>query len=439
MPYIPEKHANLGLLPKSTKESLEVIFYPNELIERINQLLQPSNQNQETESDQTLFLVPIKKDSLVRYQAEIDEYLTRYKKEEVADFLKLLKLEIRQMNIKENWSVVRFTGHQFENDTYPLLTRGACYYWPCSRENPEYLGVIDNGESTANLYPSTPSDWEIVDDPTGMAARALAGNANTIESWDVSEYAPEFVDFMRETGLRPNLQTDTDMPMHYTDFPWNNSENDETSFTCPACNATQALTIQTLLNTFDTPDAAEKLTAGTFFDVTCIKCGSKLSLPHPCLYLDPLHGVSMYLVANNEMYNNVAAMFTEMLQNENARHIRFRIVTDARAFREKALAFDACIDDRSLEMLKFGIRGQASQEGYVTTNNTYEVFLEEVAGDMLRFALYVRNTKKLVEVDRKACELFDNDLAQSSLKDEQPFNVNEAWANTAFEIIEQEQ
>lgn len=62
MPYIPEKHANLGLLPKSTEESLEVIFYPNELIERINQLLQPSNQNQENESDQTLFLVPIKKD-----------------------------------------------------------------------------------------------------------------------------------------------------------------------------------------------------------------------------------------------------------------------------------------------------------------------------------------------------------------------------------------
>ena len=57
---------------------------------------------------------------------------------------------------------------------------------------------------------------------------------------------------------------------------------------------------------------------------------------------------------------------------------------------------------------------------------------------MLRFALYVRNAKKRVEVDRKACELFDNDLAQSSLKDEQPFNVNEVWANTAFEIIEQE-
>lgn len=136
MPYIPEKHANLGLLPKSTEESLEVIFYPNELIERINELLCPSNQNQENESDQTLFLVPIKKDSLVHYQAEIDEYLTRYEKEEVADFLKLLKLEIRQMNIKENWSVVRFTGHQFDNDTYPPLTRGACYYWPCSRENP---------------------------------------------------------------------------------------------------------------------------------------------------------------------------------------------------------------------------------------------------------------------------------------------------------------
>ena len=71
MPYIPEKHANLGLLPKSTKESLEVIFYPNELIERINELLCPSNQEQNNESEQDLFLVPIKKDSLAHYQAEI--------------------------------------------------------------------------------------------------------------------------------------------------------------------------------------------------------------------------------------------------------------------------------------------------------------------------------------------------------------------------------
>lgn len=53
------------------------------------------------------------------------------------------------------------------------LTHGRCYYWPCSTKNPVYEGVIDDEEFTSYLYPVDANLWEIIEDPTGMAKRAI--------------------------------------------------------------------------------------------------------------------------------------------------------------------------------------------------------------------------------------------------------------------------
>ena len=88
------------------------------------------------------------------------------------------------MNMKEDWSVVRYVGHEYDNKPRVFgLTRGRCYYWPCSKERPVYEGVIDDEEFTSYLYPCDAECWEIVLDPTGMAARALAGDADTLHAW----------------------------------------------------------------------------------------------------------------------------------------------------------------------------------------------------------------------------------------------------------------
>ena len=70
------------------------------------------------------------------------------------------------------------------------LTRGRCYYWPCSRDNPVYEGVIDDEEFTSYLYPCDPASWEPLYDPTGMARRALAKDADTTCAWHL-EAAPD--------------------------------------------------------------------------------------------------------------------------------------------------------------------------------------------------------------------------------------------------------
>ena len=98
---------------------------------------------------------------------------------EVAEAIESLGTKMKLMNVKEDWSVVRYVGSQFVDDVIPHLTKGRCYYWPCSRENPVYEGVVDNEEFTSYMYPCDKDSWEILEDPTGMAARALAGDADT--------------------------------------------------------------------------------------------------------------------------------------------------------------------------------------------------------------------------------------------------------------------
>lgn len=113
-----------------------------------------------------------------------DRYRESYP--EVAEAIESLGTKMKLMNVKEDWSVVRYVGSQFDDDVIPHLTKGRCYYWPCSRENPVYEGVVDNEEFTSYMYPCDPESWEIVEDPTGMAARALAGEADTISVWVIT-------------------------------------------------------------------------------------------------------------------------------------------------------------------------------------------------------------------------------------------------------------
>ena len=81
------------------------------------------------------------------------------------------KLEVMCMNIKENWSVLRYLGCG-KLEGLPFTT-GRYYYWPCSAESPEYEGIIDDEEFTSYLHEVTPAHLEIVEDHTHMAALFL--------------------------------------------------------------------------------------------------------------------------------------------------------------------------------------------------------------------------------------------------------------------------
>ena len=190
---------------------------------------------------------------------------------------------------------------------------------------------------------------------------------------------------------------------------------------------------QTLLNALDCPDAANALKEGGLFNFVCDSCGFEAGVPHPCLYLDPMHGTCVYFVVNEQMRDGAEAMFAAQSREPEYKGIRFRIVDDHRVLREKALAFDACLDDRALEMLKVGIRGQAKMQGFVSLDGECDVFLEGVKGSTLLFSLFVGEDRFTVSIERTACELFEADINNSGLKESQPFFIDQRWAHAAMD------
>jgi hypothetical protein len=120
-------------------------------------------------------LIPYGYASYQEYDLKIDEYVSKYgltdnNLNEIGRMLCSYKDLVHRMNIKENWSVVKYMG-----ETMPglFLTKGKYYYWPCSEERPVYEGVIDDEEFTSYLYPTGSALWEIAEDPLGMAGRTL--------------------------------------------------------------------------------------------------------------------------------------------------------------------------------------------------------------------------------------------------------------------------
>ena len=180
-PHIPETHRKYNLLPDSRKDHYEVFSYPPELNDIDSRIWLSKHPDFDEENEMRgALIMPYGERSYGTYNAVLDGYIAEFAlaDPQLADDLRSLKEKVRKMNVKENWSVVKYTGPDLPRALG--LKNGQCYYWPCSLENPEYEGVIDEEEFTSYLYPCDPDCWEILEDPTGMAERALSGKADTV-------------------------------------------------------------------------------------------------------------------------------------------------------------------------------------------------------------------------------------------------------------------
>jgi len=173
------------------EDGREVFSYPSELEYQITDML-PEGEG----------VVPYGYNSYDDFYAELDRYIELFGSSngELNALGRLLceyKEKVRKMNVKENWSVLRYIG-ETTSDIFGL-THGRYYYWPCSIEHPEYEGVINNEEFTSYLayaegtvisddgivlnggkikpYAGS-ATWEITEDPTGMAAKVLSGETD---------------------------------------------------------------------------------------------------------------------------------------------------------------------------------------------------------------------------------------------------------------------
>lgn len=176
MAYIPKIHLKYNLLPYCNKKGGEVFSYPSELLSKLEKYL-PDGEN----------MMPYGYNSYDEYYSEMDKLAKSYFREiEVLNLYAEFKNEMHRLNIKENWSVLRYIGKS--HDSVGGLTNGNVYYWPCSIENPVYEGVIDDEEFTSYLYSTEASEWVILEDPTGMAYRTIYEHAKGYMSRKEHEY-----------------------------------------------------------------------------------------------------------------------------------------------------------------------------------------------------------------------------------------------------------
>lgn len=161
MPYIPKQHEKYDLLPHCRKDGGEVFDYPSKLINKVEKLIGSS-----------IGIFPYNYDSYEDYYNSLDNLIQEHsKKAEIVEAIKELRDSVKEMNCKEEWSIVKYIGPT--DDAIFGLTHGKNYYWPTRESNPVYCGVVDDEEFAAYLYPTEPDMWEILEDPTGMAYRTI--------------------------------------------------------------------------------------------------------------------------------------------------------------------------------------------------------------------------------------------------------------------------
>ena len=438
-PSIPVAHDDYGLLPYRREHGGEVFSYPAEL-DYIDGRIAKIEGDEEA-GEHKVNVYPFKADSYDDYYGMLENLAKKYEPidAELSEEIELIIGIIKSMNAKEEWSVVRYVGDQFEGD--PLadthdLTKGRCYYWPCSKAHPVYEGVIDNEETTSYLYPCDPDSWEIVEDPTGMAARALAGDADTVDKWrvELSSDPDSFEASMAEMGLVPKRKSAPSIQDFEEQEDLSDSEQDPVDFNCPDCGKPIHFEAWTLLNAQKDPEAAQRLIEGRLSEFTCPSCGYTTSLAHPCLYLDPGHNVFIYSVLDERMAGMAEEMFAEQPEWR-----RCRIVTSRLQLQDKAAIFMAGLDDRPMEILKTGLTGQAKLQGLVAEGEECVAYFTGLGEDgELMFDIEIGDSSLISSIDMGGYDLFASDLAKSSMADDDPLYVDRDWAYKAIDAFEAE-
>lgn len=442
-PYIPTEHEKYCLLPSLRESGGEVFSYPAEL-DAIDEIISEREDGSDAERRRSR-LIPYNMQSYAEYFSLLAEYEEKYREEDpdLSESIAWLARAVKRMNVKEDWSVVRYVGGEYDGDGAPGLglTKGRCYYWPCSREKPVYEGVIDDEEFTSYLYPCDPGSWEVVCDPTGMAARALAGDANTIDRWypQMAQQPGTFDNAMMEIGVTAKRMRETLAFEADLDEGWSGSESDPVKFPCPGCGATVEHDAWTLVNARRGPELADRLLAGTLFEFSCPECGYSASLTSPCLYLDPEHDACVYLVVDKGMARRAAEMF-EGLDGEDSAigRSKKRIVFDRRDLRGVAVALANGIDDRVVEILKMAVAGSARQQGSVAPDGECEADLVGTEDGNLLFEVEADGTGLTAALPRGAYDLYADALARSSMAGDRPLVVGRAWAERAVDAFSEE-
>lgn len=167
MTTIPKKHRKYiksGLLSHSRRIGAELLYQPYDLVTLLEFKLRKYRK----------FVSSYGCCSRKAYFRYLDSLVTKYgwRLKNFKTEIKELKKTMKLWNRKNQWSVLRYIG-ETEDSSDPWYTHGKCYYFPASVSKSEYHGFFNNEEFFTDRCNIFKKEWEILEDPSGMAKRVL--------------------------------------------------------------------------------------------------------------------------------------------------------------------------------------------------------------------------------------------------------------------------
>ena len=190
---------------------------------------------------------------------------------------------------------------------------------------------------------------------------------------------------------------------------------------CPDCNVAFTTTVWSSVNTDLSEDLAEKIISGEFFDAKCPECGFTAHMEYDVLYHD-VH-------TNTPEYEKKCAEIksTRMLPGYKTRMVR-----NMNELREKVAALEAGRDDRVIEICKYFLKFEASQQHpEFETGNLFYTYAD---GKEIVFLYDINGKDMSCYLDSKLYDMMEERFSERLLefKDNDYAIYDARWAEKLF-------
>lgn len=179
---------------------------------------------------------------------------------------------------------------------------------------------------------------------------------------------------------------------------------------CPQCGAAVKTELWPGVDAVRNPELKARVLNETMFDWRCPECGYAARFLYPFLYHDPNRKFMVYLSPNGGGSGEEADLEKEFPQLAG---VSKRLVSTPEALKEKILIFEAGLDDRAVELVKFALSGVLNRKHGKKTTACYFCYADEPK-DEIGFSFLLegetepvrRHTK--MEAYRKSLEIVES-------------------------------
>ncbi len=132
----------------------------------------------------------------------------------------------------------------------------------------------------------------------------------------------------------------------------------EVDLPCPSCKKPQHLLLNTKVDLGKEPGAQYGILTDSLFTHACSNCGAHFQVSHELLVIHEDAGYAIFLVPGTKE--------SEVAAPVELAGLKLRLVDSVHGLKEKILAFEGLLDDRTLELCKLylGLRQNPDEDPY---------------------------------------------------------------------------